>query len=75
MLKRLILWLALAAAALSAAEHRGVVKAKGLPIPGAVVTARQGAQQLTASTDQNGQYHFKDLAAGVWTLEVQIFGF
>jgi hypothetical protein len=74
-LKRLILWLALAAAWLPAAEHRGVVKAKGLPIPGAVVTARQGAQQLTASTDPSGQYYFKDLAPGAWTLEVQIFGF
>jgi hypothetical protein len=73
--KTLIIPLLLAAASLAGAEHRGTVKAKGLPIPGATVTARQGAQKLATSTDQNGQYVFKSLTPGVWSLEVEIFGF
>src|SRR5579875_616256 len=64
-----------AAAALSAAEHHGVVKSAGLPVPGATVTATQGAQKLTTTTDEHGYYSFPELANGVWRLQIEMFGF
>lgn len=60
---------------LPAAEHRGVVRFAGLPLPGATVTATQGTQKLTAITDANGAYLFENLVEGSWTLEaaMQLF--
>ena len=65
----------LAALLLGAAEHRGVVRFGGLPLPGATVTASRGDQKLTTITDLQGVYSFADLAAGSWslTVEMQLF--
>jgi len=63
------------AGAVFGAEHRGVVKSSGLPIPGAVITASQGARKLVTSTDDVGAYVFLDLAEGAWIVEVEAFGF
>src|SRR5271165_6579224 len=65
----------IAVTGLMAAEHHGVVKSGGLPIPGATVTATQGAKKISTTTDEQGVYAFPDLADGVWTIEVEMLGF
>jgi hypothetical protein len=74
-------WL-LAAAPAWAAELIGQVTFNGQPVPGATVTATKAAsgqdateiKKVTAS-DPQGVYRFPDLAEGVWTVTVQMFGF
>src|SRR5579864_1403650 len=58
-----------------AAEHHGVVKSAGLAVPGATVTASQGDKKLVTTTDDQGAYAFADLTDGVWTIQVEMFGF
>lgn len=65
-----VAWLAQCGRA-AASEYRGQVSFNGLPIPGAMVTATQGAKQLTAITDQNGNYFFANLPDGSWTIEIE----
>jgi hypothetical protein len=60
---------------LVAAEHHGLVKFGGLPVPGATVTATQAEKRLTAITDQQGAYFFADLPDGVWTVRVEMLCF
>ena len=67
--------LCLATVALTAAEHRGVVKFGTLAVPGATVNARQGDQSFTALTDAQGAYNFPDLAEGSVTVSVAMRGF
>src|SRR6266568_8340034 len=59
----------------AAAEHRGLVKFGGLPLPGASVTATQGEKTLGAITDAQGAYSFADLAEGVWKMRVEMLCF
>jgi len=66
---------ACAVSALPAPEHHGLVTFHGLPVPGAVVTAIQGGQKFTTSTDDDGTYSFRDLPDGTWNVEVQLTGF
>ena len=63
------------ASALAAAEHHGVVKSGGLPLPGVTITATMGDKKSVTTTDERGAYSFTDLADGVWTLEIDSFGF
>ena len=65
----------LAAPGLSASEHHGVVQSGGLPVPGATVSAIQGDKKVVTTTDDQGAYSFANLADGVWTIEVDMFGF
>ena len=65
----------IAVAALSASEHHGAVKSAGLPLPGATITITQGDKKLVTTTDERGAYSFRDLADGVWNLEIEMFGF
>src|SRR5437764_15455030 len=65
----------IAVAALAAAEHHGMVKSGGLPVPGASITATQGDKKHVTTTDETGRYSFPDLANGVWTLEIEMLGF
>jgi hypothetical protein len=58
-----------------AAEHHGLVKFGGLPIPGVAVTATQGQQKFIAITDPQGIYSFPELPEGVWTIQVEMLGF
>jgi hypothetical protein len=58
-----------------AAEYRGQVQFGGLPVPGASVTATQGEKKVAVITDDRGIYTFPDLAAGVWSVEVQMLCF
>jgi hypothetical protein len=70
----LVAWLAVVA--LAASEHHGVVKANGIPVPGATVTASQADKKpITTTTDDNGAYSFDDLPDGIWTITVEELGF
>lgn len=60
---------------LTAAEHTGVVKFGNVPIPGASVTAEQGATKRTVLTDGQGFYKFPDLASGTAKVTVEMRGF
>jgi len=63
------------AIALTAAEHRGVVKFGTVPIPGASVTAKQGDKTVTALTDAQGAYRLSDVADGAVSVRVEMRGF
>lgn len=65
----------LAAGALTAAEHRGVVKFGTLPVPGATVTAKQGTTTVTALTDGQGTYVLPDVADAPLSVKVEMRGF
>jgi trimeric autotransporter adhesin len=70
----LVCWLAVTA--LLASEHHGIVKANGIPIPGATVTASETGQKTqVTTTDDNGAYAFSDLPDGIWTISVEMLGF
>jgi hypothetical protein len=60
---------------LTAAQHSGSVRAADQPVPGATVTAVSGDKKLTTSTGDDGSYLFRDLPAGVWLVEIEMFGF
>jgi hypothetical protein len=56
------------------AEHRGVVKFGGSPLPGASVTLRQPAKTLTAISDTDGRYSFEIEASPFQvTVEMPLF--
>jgi hypothetical protein len=59
----------------AASEYRGQVIFSSLPVPGATVTATQGAARFTVVTDQQGIYSFPDLKDGTWTIEIQMLCF
>ena len=69
----LAVWVAVAG--LMAAEHHGVIKSGGLPVPGASITATKGDKKLFTTSDENGRYSFADLEDGSWTIEVEMLGF
>src|SRR5260370_29394610 len=58
-----------------AAQQSGMVRSSDQAIPGATVTATQGDKKIVTTSDESGQYVFKDLPAGAWTLQVDMFGF
>src|ERR1035437_7351846 len=64
-----------AVSGLMAAEHHGVVKSGGLPIPGVTITATQADKKTVTTTDDQGAYSFPELADGTWTIEVEMMGF
>jgi hypothetical protein len=70
----IVLVLALARG-LAASAQGGQVTFAGLPVPGATVTATQGSNTVTTTTDQDGAYRFDDLADGVWSISVAMRGF
>jgi len=53
----------------------GFVKSADQPIPGATITATQGSQTLSTTTDVDGHYAFGALPAGTWSIQIQMFGF
>lgn len=55
--------------------HAGVVRANGIPIPGAVVTATADGARVSTVTDEDGVYRFPGLAAAKWKIEVRMTGF
>ena len=53
----------------------GIVRSGNQPIPGATVTAAQGDKTFVTTTGEDGYYAFPPLGDGMWTVEVQMFGF
>ena len=72
---RLLLAACLTVTGLLAAEHHGIVKSGGLPVPGATITATQGDKKIVTTSDDTGFYSFPELADGVWTIGVESLGF
>src|SRR5688572_29279977 len=58
-----------------ASDYFGQVTFNGLPVPGVTVTATQGPSKTAATTNQDGIYHLADIADGLWTLTIEMFGF
>jgi hypothetical protein len=55
-----------------ASEYHGQVTYGGLPVPGATVTATQGAKKFSTTSDQGGVYNFDDLLDGQWKLQIDM---
>ena len=73
LLRRCVLAL-LAAVVLVSAEHRGVVKFGGLPVPGATVTITQHGKKQSAITNAEGAYAFPEVTAPFTVdIEMQLF--
>ena len=67
--------LALCGGLLQATQYSGSVRAGfDQPVPGAMVTAKQGDAKVIAYTDENGRYTM-DLAPGAWDISVEMFEF
>jgi outer membrane receptor protein involved in Fe transport len=60
---------------LPAAEFHGTIRSAGLPVPGVTITAAQGDQHLSTSTDEHGVFSFDNLADGDWKIDVEMLGF
>jgi hypothetical protein len=58
-----------------ASEHHGLVSFQGQAVPGATVSAVQGARRLTTTTDEAGAYSFAGLPDGTWNITVEMAGF
>src|SRR5580698_2615989 len=74
MRRAIVISLVLSALPLWGAQYTGSVRAADQFVPGATVTAQQGATKVTAFTDENGRYSM-DLGPGVWDIRVEMFGF
>lgn len=53
----------------------GVVRANGVPVPGATVKATSGDKTLVTITDGQGQYKLDGVTNGTWAFEVEMFRF
>src|ERR1700730_8515869 len=53
----------------------GVVRANGVPVPGATVKATSGDKTLVTITDEQGQYKLDGVTNGTWAFEVEMFRF
>jgi hypothetical protein len=60
---------------LYAGQLTGAVSSANQPIPGATITAAQGEKKVSTSTDESGRYLLDGLTPGVWSMEVEMFGF
>src|ERR1039457_1759562 len=60
-----------AVSGLMAAEHHGVVKSGGLPIPGVTITATQADKKTVPPTCARGAFSSPRLADGTWTMEFE----
>ena len=61
--------------AFATSEYRGQVTFHGVPIPGAIVTARHGEKAVVTITDSAGTYVFPELPEGAWAITVEMLGF
>jgi hypothetical protein len=62
-------------ATLLASDYFGQVTFNGLPVPGATVTATKASTKASVTTNEDGIYHLANLADGLWTLTIELFGF
>ena len=58
-----------------ASEYFGQITFGGLPVPGATITATQGAKTISVTSDEGGVFHFDDLSDGQWKIEVKMLCF
>ena len=58
-----------------ASEYFGQITFGGLPVPGATITATQGAKTVSVTSDEGGVFHFDDLSDGQWKIEVKMLCF
>lgn len=65
----------LAAVPVSLLAQSGFVRSGGQALPGATVSAAQNGQAVSTVTDADGHYTFPPLAAGTWSVSVEMFGF
>jgi hypothetical protein len=56
----------------AASEYHGQVSFGGLPLPGATVIVTQGANKVSAVTDQGGLYTIPNLADGPAKIEIEM---
>ncbi len=77
-----VIWLLAVAPPAWAADFLGQVLFNGQPVPGATVTATRQSTEVDAAgekkvtlSDAQGVYRFPDLAEGMWTVRVEMFGF
>ena len=81
MLIRATVWLLVFALAMGqpatvlASDYFGRVTFNGVPVPGVTVTATQADRKASATTSTDGIYRLADLAEGLWTLTIELFGF
>jgi len=81
MLIRATVWLAVfllamgQPATLLASDYFGQVTFNGVPVPGATVSATHADRKASATTNADGIYRLADLADGLWTLTIELFGF
>ena len=61
-----------AASSAHAADHYGQVTFNGHPVPGATITAMQGATKVSTTSDADGGYALHNLADGVWQMDVSM---
>lgn len=53
----------------------GLVKAGGIPVPGAMVTASRGESRFATITNPRGQYFFPDPVDATWAVQIEVSGF
>ena len=70
-----IAFLFLLASCATSFGQSGFVKSADQPIPGATVTATQGSQTVSTTTDLDGHYAFGALPPGTWAIRIEMFGF
>jgi len=56
------------------AQVTGTVRSSGLAIPGATVSATQGAQKISTTTDDDGRFELA-LPHGTWSIQVDMMAF
>lgn len=67
-----IIMLAVITSSAHASEHHGQVTFNGLPVPGATITATQGAKTRSTVSDVDGDYTFVDLADGGCKIDIEM---
>ena len=58
-----------------ASENHGRVSFNGVAVPGATITATQGAKKFVAVSTADGSYSFADLPDGTWKIAIAMTGF
>jgi hypothetical protein len=58
-----------------ASENHGQVTFNGAPVPGATITATQGAKSFVVISNDDGSYSFPDLPDGTWKIKIAMTDF
>jgi hypothetical protein len=55
-----------------ASQYRGQINFGGYPVPGATITATQGAKKIAIVSDPGGLFSFDDLPDGPWKIKIEM---